>query len=485
MPRRDRSPRSVDPRFTHYLVRLDGATRRGRAARDLRRRRATCRRSGRPAGRGVAARAAGDHRGRIARRRRGRERADPPRRVRRQPRRDPPVPRASGSNGSARPAPTCSWCDRAPTRRPAAGDGSTPRSRARRPELDGPGDRASAGRRSIWTGPRRSSVPRSACRPDQFVDAASTRIARRSVPGRRRRARAGASRSSCSSRAPRAGWRRRWPGTTRARLAVWVAVADTAAASGRSAGTRTAVGEEQPGPFGAGAPPRRGPRPSRTACSSQPPGTIRHDRHRPDHAPAGRGRRDAPAIAALFTDEGYPAGPSDIVARLERFDSPESRVVVAEHEGAILGFIAVHAMARFEHDDWILRILALVVDAGARERGVGRALMAEAERIGRELGAAFVEMTAGSPPARGAPPVRVARLRRDGHGVPAQEALTRPDDRRRSGVSRSCGCATAGHACSTCRGSCRWRTGRPRRSSSATCPSARRATSSGSWSSTG
>ena len=104
---------------------------------------------------------------------------------------------------------------------------------------------------------------------------------------------------------------------------------------------------------------------------------------------------DAPAIAALFTDEGYPAGPSDIVGRLERFDTPDSRVVIAEHDGAILGFIAVHAMARFEHDDSILRILALVVDAGARERGVGRTLMAEAERIGRELGAAFVELTAG------------------------------------------------------------------------------------------
>jgi ribosomal protein S18 acetylase RimI-like enzyme len=104
---------------------------------------------------------------------------------------------------------------------------------------------------------------------------------------------------------------------------------------------------------------------------------------------------DAPAIAALFTDEGFPAGPSDIRSRLTHFGSPHSRVVVAEHEGALLGFIAVHAMPRFEHDDRILRILALVVDAGARERGVGRALMAEAERIGTELGAAFVEVTAG------------------------------------------------------------------------------------------
>jgi len=39
--------------------------------------------------------------------------------------------------------------------------------------------------------------------------------------------------------------------------------------------------------------------------------------------------------------------------------------------------------------------MALVVDAGVRERGIGRLLMAEAERIGREVGAAFAEVTAG------------------------------------------------------------------------------------------
>jgi len=104
---------------------------------------------------------------------------------------------------------------------------------------------------------------------------------------------------------------------------------------------------------------------------------------------------DAETIASLFTDEGYPAGPSDIVERLTRFASDHSRVLVAEHDGELLGFIALHAMPRFEHDDRIVRVLALVVDAGARERGVGRALLAEAERIGAELDAAFIEITAG------------------------------------------------------------------------------------------
>jgi ribosomal protein S18 acetylase RimI-like enzyme len=104
---------------------------------------------------------------------------------------------------------------------------------------------------------------------------------------------------------------------------------------------------------------------------------------------------DAERIAALFTEEGYPAGPSDIVGRLERFDDPHSRVVVADLDGEVLGFIAIHAMPRFEHDDRIVRILALVVDSGVRERGVGHQLMEEAERHGREMGGAFIEVTAG------------------------------------------------------------------------------------------
>jgi GNAT superfamily N-acetyltransferase len=104
---------------------------------------------------------------------------------------------------------------------------------------------------------------------------------------------------------------------------------------------------------------------------------------------------DAERIAALFTDEGYPAGTTDIVDRLARFSTPESRVVVADHDGELIGFIALHVVPRFEHDDRIVRVLALVVDAGARDRGVGHRLMAEAERIGAEVGAAFVEVTAG------------------------------------------------------------------------------------------
>ena len=104
---------------------------------------------------------------------------------------------------------------------------------------------------------------------------------------------------------------------------------------------------------------------------------------------------DAARIAELFTEEGYPAGASAVESRLARFDGPDSQVIVADHDGEILGFIALHVIARFEHDDAFVRIVALVVDPGVRDRGIGRVLMAEAERIGRAREAAFVEITAG------------------------------------------------------------------------------------------
>jgi GNAT superfamily N-acetyltransferase len=104
---------------------------------------------------------------------------------------------------------------------------------------------------------------------------------------------------------------------------------------------------------------------------------------------------DAERIAALFTEEGYPVGASAVESRLARFAGPDSTVIVADHDGEILGFIALHVLPRFEQDDMFVRIVALVVDSAVRERGIGRVLMAEAERIGRDQAAAFVEVTAG------------------------------------------------------------------------------------------
>jgi GNAT superfamily N-acetyltransferase len=116
-----------------------------------------------------------------------------------------------------------------------------------------------------------------------------------------------------------------------------------------------------------------------------------------DAAPTFRDAEPADAgwIAALLSDEGYPAGASDIVRRLERFAEMGSLVRVAEHDGERLGFIALHLVPRFEHDDSLARVIAMVVDPAIRSRGIGRALLAEVDRIAADAGCAFVEVTAG------------------------------------------------------------------------------------------
>jgi len=104
---------------------------------------------------------------------------------------------------------------------------------------------------------------------------------------------------------------------------------------------------------------------------------------------------DAEWIAGLLSDEGYPAGASDVVRRLGRFAETGSPVRIAERDGDRLGFVAVHLVPRFEHDDHLARVIAMVVDPAIRSRGIGRALLAEVDRLAADAGCAFVEVTAG------------------------------------------------------------------------------------------
>jgi len=90
---------------------------------------------------------------------------------------------------------------------------------------------------------------------------------------------------------------------------------------------------------------------------------------------------DAPALAALMCELGYKTTPAEMRRRLRSIlDDVNYRTLVAEVDGKVCGMIGTLAYASYEHNDPSGRILALVTLANARRRGIGRALIASAEK---------------------------------------------------------------------------------------------------------
>lgn len=89
---------------------------------------------------------------------------------------------------------------------------------------------------------------------------------------------------------------------------------------------------------------------------------------------------DAPVLADLATQLGYPSTAEEMEARLRGVLSREDEAVfVAEEEGDVIGWGHVGWRLLLESDPFA-ELLGLVVDARHRSRGVGARLVEEAER---------------------------------------------------------------------------------------------------------
>jgi GNAT superfamily N-acetyltransferase len=94
----------------------------------------------------------------------------------------------------------------------------------------------------------------------------------------------------------------------------------------------------------------------------------------------GMTKRDARTAAELSEQLGYPSTVAQIEARFDGVSGdPESAVFVAEDEdGRVVGW--VHVLGRwFLESDRFAEIGGLVVDAAARRKGAGNALVSAAE----------------------------------------------------------------------------------------------------------
>lgn len=103
---------------------------------------------------------------------------------------------------------------------------------------------------------------------------------------------------------------------------------------------------------------------------------------------------DAPALAALLTELGYPQEAEQAHAQLAAWaGDPRGTVLVAESAGSPAGLVAAYATRQMERPGSFARVVALAVDPTRRRSGLGRQLLAAVETWAANLGCHEIEIT--------------------------------------------------------------------------------------------
>ena len=103
--------------------------------------------------------------------------------------------------------------------------------------------------------------------------------------------------------------------------------------------------------------------------------------------------KDAAALAPLMCELGYETTQSEMEMRMERIATDERyRTFVAVRAGKVCGMIGTLTCPSYEHNDSGGRIVALAVSSTMRRCGVGRALIATAEKDFAQRGIARVAL---------------------------------------------------------------------------------------------
>ncbi len=90
---------------------------------------------------------------------------------------------------------------------------------------------------------------------------------------------------------------------------------------------------------------------------------------------------DAKTLAELVTDLGYPVEAAELWSRIEKMPTDTYHTLVASMEGNVVGFIGLLTLPVYEHPRPIGWILALCISPHHRRKGIGTALIMEAEKF--------------------------------------------------------------------------------------------------------
>lgn len=97
---------------------------------------------------------------------------------------------------------------------------------------------------------------------------------------------------------------------------------------------------------------------------------------------------DANALAQLVETLGYSTDAAQMTDRLPPILAhPDYRTVVAIWDDRVVGLVGLQLAFRYEKAGKYVRILILATDPSVNRKGIGTALIAEAERFARASGA--------------------------------------------------------------------------------------------------
>ena len=111
--------------------------------------------------------------------------------------------------------------------------------------------------------------------------------------------------------------------------------------------------------------------------------------------------KDFPAMQPLLVQLGYPSTVEAVQARFEHLCTlRDYDAFVAEENEAIVGMVGFIKQFAFEMDGPFVRIQALVVDEGHRNKGVAQALMEKVEMWARAQQCIVLTLNSGNVPER-------------------------------------------------------------------------------------
>jgi len=104
--------------------------------------------------------------------------------------------------------------------------------------------------------------------------------------------------------------------------------------------------------------------------------------------------KDVMSIKELVSQLGYTSlNMEELHAKMEHYQKGDYKLLVAEVDSKVVGFISLHWFDLFHSAGKLGRIAAFCVEEQFRSQGIGQLLLAETERVFRSEGCTKMEVT--------------------------------------------------------------------------------------------